>query len=83
MTTWRAKWVTEDTQCEKLLALLKSKPIVGLPEILDLHIASHTRRISDLRKQGYDIICHDEYVDGQRHTKYELRGQRQLFQGAA
>ena len=72
-----------ETQCMRLLALLQSRSLVSLPEILDLHIASHTRRISDLRKQGYDIICHDEYVDGQRHTKYELRGQRQLFSEVA
>ena len=72
-----------ETQCMRLLALLQSKPVVTLPEIMELRLASHSRRISDLRKLGYDIICHDEYVDGQRHTKYELRGQRQLFQGAA
>ena len=72
-----------ETQCERLLALLQSKPVVTLPEIMELRIASHTRRLSDIRKMGYDIICHDEYLDGQRHTKYELRGQRQLFSEVA
>jgi len=35
-------------------------------------LASFGRRISDLRKRGYDIRCSDIWVKGQRHTFYKL-----------
>lgn len=35
-------------------------------------IASHTRRISDLREQGHDVENRKEWVDGQAHSFYRL-----------
>jgi Helix-turn-helix domain len=61
-------------QCERILRLLRSYEgrFVPLPEILNLRIASHTRRIHELRKAGHNIEMHRELVDGQTHTAYRL-----------
>jgi hypothetical protein len=66
-------------QCKLILYVLRlyrdtpyNNGWVPLPKILELLIASHTRRISDLREAGYDVRCEDEWVDGQRRTKYKL-----------
>lgn len=68
------------TQADRILGLLRSKPIVSLTEILDLRIASYTRRISELREQGYDIECIKErQSNGDLHTKYKLKEQPSLF----
>jgi hypothetical protein len=45
---------------QKLLNLLLSKPVVTLPEIMELKIASHTKAISNLRQAGY-IIDNKKY----------------------
>lgn len=71
------------TQKARLLELLQSRPLVALPDILALQIASYTRRISELREDGWEIVCHKWQFDGQTHVKYELKGQRELFKGAA
>ncbi len=59
-------------QQRRVLTLLQSKPVIELPEMLDLHIASYTRRISDLRVLGYDIRCETSRVNGVTHSKYRL-----------
>ena len=69
-------------QADRILTLLESCKHVAdkwgkeawcdLPHILALGIASHTRRISDLRKRGHVIECRKEWVDGQCRTKYRL-----------
>jgi len=74
------------TQRARLLALLQShgfsyspKPRYGwvaLPEIMALGIASHTRRIHELRKE-WDIELRDEWVGGQRRTAYRLLGRKE------
>jgi hypothetical protein len=64
---------TRKTQADRLLRLLESKEWVTLPEILDLRIACHTRRISELREQGHDIECEKTWVNGVQHTRYRLR----------
>lgn len=56
----------------RILALLQSKDVVTLPEIMDLRIACHTKRLSELRKMGYDIRCETEWIGGIRHSKYHL-----------
>jgi len=43
------------SQKARILRLLKRKRYATLPEILDLRIASFTKRISDLREEGYEI----------------------------
>ena len=45
---------------------------VPLPQLMDLRIASLTRRISDLRKRGFNVECKTEWIDGVRHSKYRL-----------
>lgn len=64
------------SQCDRLLALIKSYGSFGcpLPEIMKLGIACHTRRIFELRKQGYNIQCETEWVNGIRHSRYKLTG---------
>lgn len=66
--------MSHETQAQRLLRLLEhSSPWwVGLPTIMSLNIASHTRRIHELRKAGHEIEIRNEYVDGQRRTAYRL-----------
>jgi hypothetical protein len=59
-------------QQQRILALLRSKEWISLPEILDLRIASYTRRLSDLRELGFRIECETKWVNGVRHSKYRL-----------
>lgn len=62
-------------QCDRILALLRSKPYVTLPEILNLRIASHTRRIQELRKAGYVIEIELTHINGEVHSAYKLLGE--------
>jgi hypothetical protein len=61
-------------QCERILRLLRRYEgnWVPLPEIMSLKIASHTRRIHELRKSGHAIELRRESVNGQTHTAYRL-----------
>jgi hypothetical protein len=61
-------------QCERILKLLESYApnFVPLPEILDLRIASHTRRIHELRKAGHVIEMREHREGMERHTEYRL-----------
>jgi Helix-turn-helix domain len=59
-------------QADRILALLVTHAEVPLPEILRLGIASHTARISDLRKRGFDIRMHDKWEGRTRKVWYEL-----------
>ncbi len=68
------------TQRTRILNLLLSKPWVLLPEILDLRIASYTRRISELREMGYDIRCETRYVDGVKSSRYHLEAQKNFWE---
>ena len=64
-----------DTQCDRLLCILACHQggWLGLPAILGLHIASHTKIISLLRKRGYNIeIERQNKADGQMWTRYRL-----------
>lgn len=63
---------TLSDQQRRVLTLLQSKEWVTLPEILDLRIASYTRRISELRELGHPIECETEWIGGIRHSKYHL-----------
>lgn len=49
------------TQKEKILALLKRKKFVSVPELMRLGIACYTKRISELREDGYIIKNHIEF----------------------
>jgi hypothetical protein len=62
------------SQCERLLALLEvyHPGWVGLPRIMQLGIASHTRIISYLLAAGHSIECQREYIEGSMYTKYRL-----------
>lgn len=65
---------TRQTQQRRLLDLLRSREWVSLPAILDLHIASYTRRISELREQGFVIINRKELsTEGIWHSQYSLQ----------
>ena len=73
---------TRETQADRVLELLEWYHLKSikenynlwcpLPKIMQLGIACHTRRISDLRKRGHVIECQRETVDGQVRTKYRL-----------
>lgn len=60
------------TQADRVLALLRSKEWVTLPEILDLRIANYRARISELRRRGYWIECYVKQVNGEKRTEYNL-----------
>ena len=68
-------------QADRILHLLQnpydSDGWVTLWEIMELHIASHTKRISELRDQGHVIEKKEEKVGRQRRTKYRLLGSLQ------
>ena len=64
-----------DTQCRKLLDLLSEREgqeVPLYPDIMGLYLASHTRRVSDLRKMGHDVQCRIETVEGQKRSFYRL-----------
>lgn len=65
-----------NSQCERVLALLKSKEWITLPEILDLRIANYRARVSELRQEGFDIECELKVMDGEHHTRYRVRMKR-------
>ena len=62
------------SQADRILTLLDTYngEWVALPRIMGLGIASHTRRISDLRKRGLNVECRKEWIDGQLHTAYRI-----------
>jgi hypothetical protein len=45
---------------------------VPLPEILSMFIGSYTRRMTEIRRAGFNVALKDERVNGQRHTSYRL-----------
>jgi hypothetical protein len=64
-----------ETQCQRLLNLLREHRghDVDLPLILNLRIASYTRRLTDLRRKGYDIRCSPYRTrDGELRSAYQL-----------
>jgi hypothetical protein len=67
------------TQRERLLALLElaEQSWVPLPRILSLQIACYTRRIHELRKEGWQIEIAEERQGRQRRTKYRLTGRKE------
>lgn len=63
------------TQNQRILTLLETYngEWVSLVRILDLRIANYRARISELRKQGYNILCEKQRTEtGELHTKYRL-----------
>jgi len=74
--------MSKNPQSLRILKLLQSYNgnWVPLPEILDLRIACHTKRLSELRRAGHHIEIRDERVNGIRHTSYRLVLQREMFQ---
>jgi Helix-turn-helix domain len=75
--------VERQKQADRILALLQAKehctyPWVELPDILSLRIASHTRRIYELRQDGWIIEMQDNWTryedHSERHTRYRLLG---------
>jgi hypothetical protein len=66
--------MSHKSQSERLLALLRSYGDFWcpLPEIMKLGIACHTKRVSELRDRGFDILCDTSWVEGVRHSRYKL-----------
>jgi hypothetical protein len=68
----------QQSQCQRILSCLESvgqwsrDGWVGLPHILGLGIASHTRGIHELRKAGHIIEKREQYVGHQRRVWYRL-----------
>jgi hypothetical protein len=62
------------TQCDRILFLLQAAEgrWVGLFRIMQLHIASHTRRIHELRKDGHVIEMQSHFIGRQRLVEYRL-----------
>ena len=68
-------------QTERMLDLLEvySPGWVGLPRIMQLGIACHTRIISYLRQAGHQVECKKEWVEGVMHTKYRLLSKKEVI----
>jgi hypothetical protein len=66
---------TRQNQCARICRLLEQAKgeWVPLPRILDLRIASHTRRIHELRKAGVSVEMHSFWFEGERRTEYRLQ----------
>lgn len=66
--------VSRTSQCKRILDLLLAEAPneVSLATLMNLRIASLTRRISDLRAQGYRIENRKQVVDGVTHSWYRL-----------
>lgn len=67
-------------QRERILQRLKQGGRVPMPLLQSIgsgkehgFVASFTRRISEIRKQGYNVVCHRTTTpDGVIQTEYEL-----------
>ena len=72
--------MTHTSQAQRILNLLREYEgnWLPLPEILALGIASHTRRIFELRKK-WVIEMREEWVGQQRQTAYRLLGEKREF----
>ena len=70
--------MSRESQCKRILDLLLAEAPneVSLTALMDLRIASLTRRISDLRAQGYRIENRKQVVDGVTHSWYRLEWER-------
>jgi hypothetical protein len=68
--------MTHTSQASRILKLLQqyAPNAVPLPEILSLHVASYTRRLTELRRAGWIIETLDEWAGRERHTAYRLLG---------
>lgn len=70
--------MNKQSQCERILNLLKAQDReigsgwVSLKAILGLGIASHTRRIHELRTAGHQIEMEDVWEGKQRRVWYRL-----------
>jgi hypothetical protein len=64
-------------QAQRILNLLREYEgnWCPLPEIMRLGIASHTRRLFELRKR-FIIEMREEWVGHERHTAYRLVGEK-------
>ncbi len=63
------------TQCQRILELLRSACRPGwvpLPRIMELGIASHTRRLTEIRRAGHTIEKREKYEGHSRHVWYRL-----------
>ena len=62
-------------QKQRILQMLRNRPVVPLYEILDItpRIASYRRRISDLRADGHTIDNWKEWNNGVCCSFYRLR----------
>ena len=68
--------MSRQSQTKRILDLLLAEAPneVSLTTLMNLRIASLTRRISDLRQQGYRIENRKQVVDGVTHSWYSLTG---------
>jgi hypothetical protein len=53
---------------------------VPLPEILAMFIGSYTRRLTEIRRAGYNVELKNEWDGRTRHTAYRLIKQKEMFQ---
>lgn len=67
-----------ETQHQQIIKHLKAtKGLTGREALVDYSIQSFTKRISELRRMGYDIqgVKGKHPVTGQRYTRYVLTGE--------
>ena len=70
---------TPQTQVEKLIVHMTTIGPISLREaLMEYGVQSLTRRISDIREAGFDVVAYPKRnpVTGQEYTKYGLLGEK-------
>jgi len=70
------------TQRDVVLRRLQRGPATSR-DLAMCGVLCYTKRISELRRAGWEIVSSEKRVNGSRHVTYSLKGQRELFEGAA
>lgn len=61
-------------QMRKVLAVLEKGPATSLEIQRKSGVLCYTKRISELRRRGYEIVAENEYTNGTRVVTYTLIG---------
>lgn len=59
-------------QMRRVLAVLEKGPATSLEIQRKSGVLCYTKRISELRRLGYEIVAENEYIDGTRVVTYTL-----------
>ena len=66
-------------QCQRVLERLERGPATTADLVIGLRIMSLTKRVSELRRQGHNIVTSEQWTNGTRIVTYSLMGQMKLI----